>query len=195
MKKLLITQRVIENPTYKERRDAIDQNWTLFLEEAGYIGIALPNQTKNLNLYIDQFDISGILLTGGNDIDSDAPERDTLEKELISIALDKQIPLLGVCRGMQIIHTHFGGELVPVEGHVSASQKILINGQTEERNSYHNFGITEELDQFNTWSQSEDGVIKAISHKENAIQAIMWHPERHSPFLAEDIKLFQNFFK
>jgi putative glutamine amidotransferase len=141
--------------------------------------------------------ISGILLTGGNDLTAyggDAPERDATESVLIDIADKRALPILGVCRGMQMIQHRFGIRLGRVAGHVARLQTISVEGNPAEVNSYHNFGTTETRPPLQAWAFAEDGVIKAIRHPGARMTGIMWHPERLSPFASRDITLFQQFF-
>ncbi len=42
------------------------------------------------------------------------------------------------------------------------------------------------------WAKADDGVVKAIKHKELPVWGIMWHPERLTPFRPEDVELMQN---
>jgi putative glutamine amidotransferase len=141
--------------------------------------------------------ISGILLTGGNDLTAyggDAPERDATESVLIDIADKRALPILGVCRGMQMIQHRFGIRLERVAGHVARLQTISVEGKPAEVNSYHNFGTTETRPPLQAWAFAEDGVIKAIRHPRARMTGIMWHPERLSPFAPRDIAFFQQFF-
>ena len=126
MTRLLVTQRVIENNKYAERRDGLDQRWNQFFLKFGYVPILLPNNIKVSNILIDQLEFDGILLTGGNSLSGDtglAPERDELEHYCIERAITDGFPILGVCRGMQVIQTHFGATLSRVTGHVNPTQR------------------------------------------------------------------------
>jgi putative glutamine amidotransferase len=141
--------------------------------------------------------ISGILLTGGNDLSAyggDAPERDATENILIDIADKRTLPVLGVCRGMQMIQHRFGIRLERVAGHVTPRQVISIDGESAEVNSYHNFGARETRPPLEAWAFAEDGVVKAVRHTTERMMGIMWHPERLNPFASRDISLFQQFF-
>ena len=65
------------------------------------------------------------ILTGGGDID-EQPNRNKVEKELIKLSIKKDIPLLGICRGMQMINLHCGGNVSTVNNHVRVTHKIKI---------------------------------------------------------------------
>lgn len=194
---IAVTQRVSLVPEYAERRDALDQRWTAFLAEAGYLPLILPNQTQVALDLLNALKPQGLLLTGGNSLSQyggDAPERDACEQMLLKSALDQDLPVIGVCRGMQVLLDHFGQAFEPVSGHVTANQTIQYLEQSIEVNSYHNWGCKQVPKAFTIQAKSVDGVIKAVRHQQLALLGLMWHPERLSPFAARDLELFQQFF-
>ncbi len=197
MKKILVSLRVTEAQTYKERRDALDQRWFDFLLACNLLPVLLPNHLPTVQAIVAENDFSGILLTGGNSLakyGGDAPERDEIESYLTHFAVTHAIPLLGVCRGMQVIQDYFDEELFPISGHVQKEQTIMIYDCPMTVNSYHNQGTTQMTEIFNVWAKAEDNIVKAISHKEYPLTGIMWHPERLSPFRDDDVRLFKEFF-
>jgi gamma-glutamyl-gamma-aminobutyrate hydrolase PuuD len=143
-------------------------------------------------------DVAGLVLTGGNDLTSlggDAPERDATENALVDAAEARGLPVLGVCRGMQVIQQRHAVPLVRVEGHVTPSQIIQINSEPMEVNSYHRFAALESRAPLDVWAIAADGVIKAVRHAARPTTGIMWHPERNTPFSKADIALFRRVFK
>jgi N5-(cytidine 5'-diphosphoramidyl)-L-glutamine hydrolase len=209
MKKILITQRLIENDSYFEVRDCLDINWGKLLKKLNYLPIILPTNT-NFKDYFDQFKIDGIILTGGNDLykiskKSIDLKRDNLEKEIIKYAIEKNIPLLGVCRGMQIIAYLFKETICETENHVAKNHLINLNKDStynknkklnkKEVNSYHNYGFKKISENFLIVAKSQDGVIEAIEHKKNKIYGVMWHPERNNKFDQDDLNFFKEIFK
>ena len=120
MLKVGLTQRVEVIQDTNERRDCLDQAWTRLLVDNGYLPIPLPNRVEDVDTLIAELEIDGIILTGGNDLShltgatNTAPERDAFERRLLERCADLDIPVLGVCRGMQMMVAHFGGELVAV---------------------------------------------------------------------------------
>lgn len=196
MKYVGVTMRVHTHSETGERRDCIDQNWVKFLGVCDLMPIFIPNQSGAIQLYPeDLFD--GFVLTGGNSLEKyggDAPERDQLEKEVLLYSLQKNVPTLGVCRGMQVIIDHFGSELIPVEGHVRTSHTLDFEGQKMNVNSYHDFGIRDCCEGFKVDARAKDGVIEAISCMSHPIKGIMWHPEREEKMAPHDIALFRKHF-
>lgn len=197
MKLIAITQRVVVDGAHQERRDALDQRWHAFLNACGLVPLLIPNHVESARELISCVPIAGVLFTGGNDLVSmggDAPERDETEKMLLDWALDHAIPVLGVCRGMQLIQSRFGVVLEPVSGHVAETQEIAIESKKTIVNSYHRYGAYATSPDLAIFAQASDGVVKGIRHRSYPVTAIMWHPERLTPFSGRDVAIFQAVF-
>jgi N5-(cytidine 5'-diphosphoramidyl)-L-glutamine hydrolase len=198
MKAIAITQRVSVIAAYGERRDCLDQSWTKFLTACGLLAIPIPNVIEAALNLCEKFAIAGLVLTGGNDLaelGGDAPERDTVENALLDLAEKRRLPVLGVCRGMQVIQRRFAIPLGRVEDHVANNQIIKINGKPKQVNSYHHFAARESRAPIDVWAVADDGVVKAIRHSSQPVTGIMWHPERNTPFSQDDITLFREVFR
>lgn len=196
MKWLAVTQRVVVAET-GERRDALDQGWSQFLSQAGYLPLLLPNRRSLTEQMLAQLPIQGILLTGGNHLlccGGDAPERDELEYWLLELSAARGIPLLGVCRGMQLIQVAEGINLVAVSGHVQPQQTVFVGQEQRQVNSYHHWGSFDTTPELQVWAHASDGLVKAIRHRIKPWWGIMWHPERLQPFQSADLFLFQRVF-
>jgi len=196
MKTVAVTQRVVVDPPHGTRRDCLDQVWVKFLLECGLVPIPIPNSVDAALAICDN--VSGIILTGGNDLTAyggDAPDRDETETALLDLAEQQDLPVVGVCRGMQMIQHRFGARLQKVHGHVAPRQRISIDGRSVEVNSFHNFGALEVQPPLMTWAIADDGVIKAVRHTDRRMVGLMWHPERREPFAADDVALFTRFFE
>jgi N5-(cytidine 5'-diphosphoramidyl)-L-glutamine hydrolase len=191
-----VSQRVVVDPPHGTRRDCLDQVWAEFLLGCGLIPMPVPNSVAAAREICESVD--GVVLTGGNDLAAyggDAPERDATEAAMLDLAERRNLPVLGVCRGMQMIQHRYGIRLRPVHGHVAPRQSIAIDGKRAEVNSFHNFGALEGRPPLITWAIADDGVIKAIRHADRRMIGVMWHPERLVPFAAADIALFSRFFE
>ncbi len=193
MRRIFVSQRVEIIECYNERRDAVDQNIARFILALGALPIPLCNLPEMTKEYVKELKPDGIMLTGGNDLSSyggDSPERDLTEQQLIEISLEDGLPLIGFCRGMQIIADYFGAKLEKIEGHV-AVRHSLHGLFIREVNSYHNYGCLDLPLPLESLARTEDGVIEALRHKSAPITGIMWHPERETPFQSADIELIK----
>lgn len=191
--------------------------------QAGGIPVLLPPQPVDAEIadrVIDTLD--AIIITGGKDVDSalygeaphpenDAPrtDRDTWEDALLTAAIDRGVPFLGICRGMQLLNVSRGGSLLQHlpdvigsnrynlgEGNfndnqvsVDAGSRLseLIGDQVVGK-SYHHQGIKQVGDGLVVTARSDDGTIQAIEYADNPYGiAVQWHPEQDA---AEDARLF-----
>lgn len=196
MKKLIaVTQRVETIAEIKERRDALSQEWTALADTCGFVPLLLPNYLPTVQMLLTALPVEGFLLTGGNDLAAcggDAPERDEVERYLIQTAVDGRIPLLGVCRGMQMVLDYFGIPLQRVEGHVRVEHTL---DSSDTVNSFHSWGTVECSDPLTPEAWSADGVLEAVSHRDYPwIRGIMWHPERYHPSRLRDIERIKEVF-
>ncbi|MDR0375552.1 MAG: gamma-glutamyl-gamma-aminobutyrate hydrolase family protein [Treponema sp.] len=195
MKIVLLSQRVEVVESYGERRDCLDQNWYRFIMDCGYVPAAAPNHAAVAADIFRAMSPAGLIFTGGNDLvayGGSAPERDETERRLLEYAMAENIPVLGVCRGMQFIHCFFGGVLQKVEGHAAVRHRLHFKGKEVDVNSYHNYGVTKLQHDFFPLASSGDGVIEAMGHRSRAIMGVMWHPEREEKSRERDIELVQN---
>ena len=208
MKKIGITQRLIENNSYYELREALDINYCKLIDACNYMPIILPYEV-NFKKYFNKFKISGVMLTGGNDLyacnkSKLSKKRDDYEKKLLEYCIKKKIPVFGTCRGMQLIADFFGCTFKKVNGEINTRSKLIINENSSyanklnklgKVNSFHNFSIDKVCESLIVSARNEKKIIKAIEHKKHRIFGQMWHCERESKFNHVDIKLIRNFFK
>ena len=203
MKIVAVSQRIDYISTHNEFRDSLDQRLILFILNASFIPVPIPNslfiQTRketnsdSLMNWLKNVLPCSIILSGGNDI-GNFLLRDKTEYLLLDYAVEKKIPVLGICRGMQIMSSWAGTKLKKVEGHIRKRHKIkgIIN---KEVNSYHTYSLTECPKGFEIIASSEDGEIEAIRHRTLPFEGWMWHPERETSFNNDDINRVINLFK
>ncbi len=197
MKVVAVSQRVDEFPDRDETRDALDQRLIAFLHKAGFIPVPVPNglckcfangrsDHESLNGWLKAVNPQGFVLSGGNNV-GQCIERDLTEGWLLDYAKLHRLPLLGICRGMQMIAQWSGVSLQPVLGHLRTRHHLLgeISG---EANSFHNFSLTICPDGFEVIAQSEDGEIEAIRHRSLPWEGWMWHPEREVDYAPRDLQ-------
>jgi len=119
-----------------------------------------------------------VILSGGRDISYDDPRTHT-ELELLDLAQKYKIPLLGICRGMQLIVTANRGTLEHFPNQHIGFEKAFLNGQMMSINSYHKWKITNVSLDFRGLMFDEDGFVEAFESVSGTLFGIMWHPERN----------------
>jgi len=195
-KRIALTQRVERIEAIGERRDALSQEWAALAEACAFLPLPLPNRLPVVRQLLEALRVDGIILTGGNDLASyggDAPERDEVERFLIRWSMEQKIPLLGVCRGMQMLLDYFGTVLRKVEGHIRVEHP-LDTGDTV--NSFHGWGAFSCRPPLEAAAHSADGVLEAVVHRECPwVRGIMWHPERYAPPRERDIQFIREVFQ
>jgi gamma-glutamyl-gamma-aminobutyrate hydrolase PuuD len=194
LKLVAVSQRVDWVDGRDEVRDSLDQRLTGFLVAVGVLPIPVPNELLSkvnevldcpLERWLKRIEPQAIILSGGNDIGS-SMERDLTERYLINYARDLDLPLLGICRGMQMLAHWAGTGLRRVDKHVAVRHRI-IGDINRDVNSFHNYAISDSPEGFRIIGQSDDGVIEAIMHERLRWEGWMWHPERESVFQSEDL--------
>ena len=175
-KSVIVSQRVDIIAGRNEIRDSVDQELLNWIIEAGYLPMQISNilfdyNSKLLNEFIYLSKPSGIILSGGNDI-GEFTNRDKTEYFLIEYAAKNNIPLLGICRGFQILAKWDGGELHCFDNHISEKHSLIFNGDDwpNEIKCYHKWGLIKETPNFINSAHTQDGSIEAIKHKELKIE-------------------------
>lgn len=178
MKCVIISQRVEYFEKYEEQRDNLDHRLHTFCKEAGLTLFPVPNclDPADTESWISRLEPFGVILSGGNDIGSCEP-RDRTEKCMLNYAFEKELPVLGICRGMQMMAFWSGGKLKQVQNHTRVRHK-LTGEFNSEVNSFHNQTLDGCPTDFVILAESEDGNIEAIRHKFLPWEGWMWHPER-----------------
>lgn len=192
--------------------------------------IPLTSDPELLAAMLDRVD--GVIMTGGEDIDplkwfgeqpvnamgTIVPERDAFDIALIRMAVGRNMPLLGICRGHQLLNVAFGGSLyqdIPsqVKGsNVKHNQKApsnygthtiniekgsLLNKQTGldkvAVNSYHHQAVKDVAPGYKATAYSEDGIIEAMEKEGSTrVFGVQFHPEG---FTSKNIDTFLGIFK
>lgn len=170
---------------------------------AGGLPVNIPLDADP-NDYLPHLD--GVLLTGGADVDpreygqaADGnggyePERDRLELALLEGALAEDLPVLGICRGIQLLNIHAGGTLhqhVPDHARYDVAPSALVHrvsfapgtrlrelfGPTVDVNSLHHQTIDELGVGLTVTALADDETIEGIEVPGRSILAVQWHPE------------------
>jgi putative glutamine amidotransferase len=194
------------------------------VSRAGGIVVLLPPQPAGPGVAERVLDgLDGLILTGGKDVDparygqdphpaTDTPrtDRDEWEDRLVRVALERKVPLFGICRGLQMLNVVLGGTLHQHLPDVIGSSRYNVGGGVFSENevrlepatrlasvlaghesltvlSYHHQAIDRLADGLVVSARADDGIIQAVelSSPQFAI-AVQWHPEES----AEDLRLF-----
>lgn len=207
VKKLGISLRVEKIKKYEEKRDSLSHDWIDFFEKLDFLPILIPNKLHNAENFLNEIKIDGLVLSGGDNIGDD-PERDITEKKLIDFAISKKIPILGVCRGMQVLNEYFGGKIIFNESnaHVTKNHFVEITDSKISKftdstrlkvNSFHHNQINinilgKKLIPFAI--SNNDKTIEGFYHDDFPIVGVMWHPERDNSNL-DQINLMKMIYR
>jgi len=199
MKNIIVSQSLIYDEKNKVFKDQLDTKVVNFIMSLNYTPVAISNGIKNPKNFLKKINFRAIILTGGADFGL-YPKRDKLESYLIKYAIHKKIPLLGICRGMQMINKHFRGNLNTIKGHVRKRHQVR-DVNTKKKfvvNSYHNFSVDEKkLHKALTPVHrcTKDNSIESFVHSKHKLFGIMWHPEREKKFRSLEKNIIKKFFK
>jgi putative glutamine amidotransferase len=187
------------------------RSYSLTLQAAGGLALLLPPDDAAAEQPAELLDrLDGLMLAGGADVDPVAygarphpetgptwPERDRFELALTHAALDRDMPVLGVCRGMQMLNVALGGTLVQhlpdvprhrhtlgaysdhevrlAEGSLAAR---AVEGERIRVRSHHHQGVEELGDGLVAVGWAEDEVVEAIEQpRKRFALGVLWHPE------------------
>lgn len=230
---------VIGVTIWKEMKDGcvyekVNECNTKAFSQNGGVAVMLPNTSDDevIDGYLEMLD--GICFTGGGDINpllfDEEPvrglgnieyDRDDFEMKLYKKAAEKNIPMIGICRGMQIMNVAAGGTVYQDiysqrpdtnchspkssfggnEYHsvtINSNSKLYnIFGTTElKTNSYHHQSVKDVADGYEATAFAKDGIIECIeSNKLNFAIGVQWHPEAMYTKYPLYNKLFQAFIK
>jgi N5-(cytidine 5'-diphosphoramidyl)-L-glutamine hydrolase len=195
-----VSMRLAPAAGYAERRDALSHDLSRLLFELGLIPILVPNTTPDPDAFLAATGIRAVLLSGGDDLGSEP--RDAVELGLVAAAVGRGLPVLGICRGLQLLNVAFGGTVtadlavaVPDEDHVATTHEIgLASGARATVNSFHRSGVlADELaPSLRILAATRGGVVEAFEHRDHPISAIQWHPERRGSSVELDWAIIES---
>jgi len=185
MIKIGITSNIKEH--YKGYIDFLDHYWVEYFGKKKSDYNLIPNNTYLSEKILKKINL--LILTGGNDIISNKKEsltRNKIEKNLIKKAIKKKIPILGICRGAQLLNISFGGKIKKVRNQMRTRHNIyitkndIIKKKILNVNSFHNFGIKKNnlSKKFVKIAFDKENNIEMFVSKKHKIIGVMWHPER-----------------
>lgn len=209
-------------------RKFMQSKYTASLRRAG--ARVLWIETDDLQKAIAQMlKCDGLLLSGGEDVDpayygqavsekcgTIVKERDHIEMEMLKAFLPTGKPILGICRGEQLLNVYFGGTLhqdiadlagcrhddyphkdlgnhrVSVAGETKLAR--ILGKKTLQVNSLHHQAVDRVAPEMTAAAVCEDGIIEAIEHQSHRFCiGVQWHPEHMTPFSKRQRRIFEAF--
>ncbi|WP_010272481.1 gamma-glutamyl-gamma-aminobutyrate hydrolase family protein [Paenibacillus senegalensis] len=191
-------------------------DYVMSMEWAGGTPVVLPNLADAAAMDHIANSIDGLLVTGGKDIDPTwfgeephvklgevSPQRDHFEMQMVQRMMKLDKPILGICRGCQILNVTSGGDLYqdihsqnegPLLQHYQVAPRYHVShfidvvegsllhqisgSQRYKVNSYHHQALRKVADGFEVTARASDGIIEAFESKNHKfVLGVQWHPE------------------
>jgi putative glutamine amidotransferase len=198
---------------WDEAADLLPSSYSAAIRNSGGVVLLLPpGDPATAADLLDGLD--GLVIAGGADVDPGRyragravetgpprADRDDWELALIAAAMEVSLPLLGICRGMQVLNVALGGTLVQhlphVVGHDGHCPSVGVHGRHDvavrpdsrlgavldahvEVATYHHQGVDRLGTDLVATGWSEDGTVEAIEHcGAGWVVGVQWHPEVH----------------
>lgn len=208
-------------------RAYVNNDYVQAVVRAGGIPYIIPMVSDEEVIKEQILNVDALILSGGQDVDplfygeepkrnlgGILPQRDIFDMSLINFAMEKKIPILGICRGEQILNVANGGTLyqdlayIP-DSYIKHNQQRLphtpthtiiidenselgkILGKEAVVNSFHHLAIKDVAPGFKMIAHAKDGVVEGIEKiDEHFIMAVQFHPEMLSEFYPKMQKIF-----
>ncbi len=224
--KIAVTQNIASDGTVSILPQYIEA-----LEDAGAEVVLMPYTDNPSEIISMVKEVDGICFTGGIDVDPKRyfeeklswcgetdDKRDLFELGVFFAATQENKPILGICRGMQLINVALGGTLyqdIPTEyaskmNHAQKEPKFehshevnvikdtplyyLIGEERIKANSFHHQSIKKLGEGLETMATADDGIIEAVyAPNYRYLRAFQWHPERIYQIDRKQVLIFQDF--
>lgn len=207
---------VVETEITSRSRWQLNDTYVSAIYDAGGLPLILPRLPEVADQLLELLD--GLVLSGGGDIDpvhygteqhpltaGISPERDDLELRAFAAARERDLPILGICRGVQLVNVAMGGTLVqdiPDQrpgtsqhrqdfdglGRDDVSHRVTLDpdsqlagiygGSEIQTNSYHHQALERIADGLVVTGRADDGTIESVEAPDGPfLVAVQWHPE------------------
>ncbi|MDO4912812.1 MAG: gamma-glutamyl-gamma-aminobutyrate hydrolase family protein [Lactobacillus sp.] len=210
------------------RRSYVNEDYVDSVVQNGGVPFIIPFIEDDDVIREQMEHVDALILSGGHDVDpalyGEEPEqklgeiwpaRDHFDGKLLEFAEEKKIPVLGVCRGLQLINVLHGGSLyqdlsyrsektlkhsqnhtpsLPTHGvKIEKDSKLYdIYGKSELRvNSFHHQLIKKVAPDLKAVATASDGVVEGVESEDGLVMGVQWHPE----MLHRSVDLQNNIFK
>ena len=201
----------------KEGQSCIAETYVQAILKAGGAPVLIPVITDLEALSAIIKDLDGLVMSGGGDInplyldEEPIPQlqdvdtyRDEYDLIILRLAINRQVPIMGICRGHQMINVAFGGSVFQ-DIHIQSDHKLLKHSQSLPReqashsikiieensrlrqlfgsddtllvNSFHHQAVKTLAPEFIETAKAPDGINEAMEHQEKEIFSVQWHPE------------------
>lgn len=231
----MTTTAVAETGPYRRRQVALYAIYVEVLERYGLTSVLMTPAHTSASLPVLLDRCQGLVLTGGEDVDPSRygesplpglgitnPARDETELLTLDLALERELPILGICRGCQLANIYFGGSLYQDLTLQAPSEVEHRQDEPWERrthrvrvdpdsmlaeivgtgdlviNSFHHQGIKDVGTGLRVVAEAGDGTVEAIEREDSGawFLGLQWHPERFeatAPETDPDRRIFQAF--
>ena len=215
------------------KRSDVNNDYILSVIKNGGVPFIIPFNENEEVIKAQMEMVDGLLLSGGHDVSPRNygeeptpklgdifPERDDFEYGLLKAAVEAKKPVLGICRGSQIINTYFKGSLYQDLSYIGAdvlkhnqvcfpsqvTHSVIVDKTSklfeifgEEKfmvNSFHHQAIKEVGHGLVKMAEAPDGVIEAVEKTDYPfLVGVQWHPEMLHESVEKMNKLFERFIK
>lgn len=202
---------------WQQRYGMLPETYLMAVEAAGGVPVVLPPQPATdaaVDRVLDAID--GLVLSGGVDVDpalygqapgprtqAPRPDRDAWEQALAARAVERRIPLLAICRGVQLLNVTLGGTLhqhVPdittsdhgdTPGDYARTEVVIVDGSLVRGvlgagrlgvHCHHHQSLDRVADGLLVAARSDDGIVEAVETVESLdhpfVLGVQWHPEQ-----------------
>lgn len=207
----------------KDGQTCLAETYIQSVIQAGGAPVVIPATTDLRVLTAVVQDLDGILMSGGGDInplfvgEEPLPAlqdvdtlRDRYDLLLIRLASNRQIPLMGICRGHQMLNAVFGGMLYQ-DIYSQADTDVIKHSQKMAReeashtvhledgcviavNSFHHQAVKDVAPEFVQTAVAPDGINEGMRHPEKSVFSVQWHPEAMAIHGDEEAQALFNHF-
>jgi putative glutamine amidotransferase len=216
---------------FKEGKVFLTNYYLRCIQRAKGIPWLIPSIEKNIGEYLANLD--GIVLSGGVDVDplyfnqeplvgmgEITPGRDNFEIKLVKAAVTLNIPILAICRGVQVLNIALGGkiyqdinsQLPNVNKHMQDAPKWypthsikvkqdtilakILKKEVDRVNSFHHQAVSNLADGIVAAAFSPDGIVEAITMpNKKFVLGVQWHPECMAERYVEQQNIFNELVK
>ncbi|NIP37953.1 MAG: gamma-glutamyl-gamma-aminobutyrate hydrolase family protein [Candidatus Dadabacteria bacterium] len=194
---------------YKDKYYGIEKTYSTAIARHGGLPVLIPSLGSKRTLRELISNIEGLLIPGSRDMDPKhynqkphkklnpmSRQRTASEFIILEQSLKNDIPVFGICGGMQFINVFFGGtlyqdiqSLLPdASSHEKGAEHIvnifsgtylkkIIRKNKLKVNSYHHQAINKVSKDLTISARSDDNIVEAIESEDGALVAVQWHPE------------------